>query len=331
MVDTSWVAKGKSIRRKALLAILFVGGLLNSQLPALSDSKMESTDSVLDGIANNEKSATGARAFYLLKLASCYLNEDRVLADSHFEWAAHDRSSIAKFERDSLVPWAKELIVQINHDANPTRTIPGNPPSLASQNSALVEAAIEKALMQLNNVSDKFAKLNLYFIASRLYQEIGDADGMRKCGAVLEEAFKSCERNPLIDEQEISAASSVLNLMTYAIIPVEIPDMPHRLHPNQVPFKETDFDQSMNLRLRAVAMADRLPTTNDLRRRAHRDLALWYLQLGKTELAEKQKQILFEFVGCKDDRILYPTTIFCGREVWWETEKKTGQMGCGMG
>ena len=64
----------ESIRKKALLAILFAGGMLNSHVPALSDNKIESTDSVMQEIANNTEIAPELKAYYLLSIASRYLD-----------------------------------------------------------------------------------------------------------------------------------------------------------------------------------------------------------------------------------------------------------------
>lgn len=93
---------------------------------------------------------------------------------------------------------------------------------------------------------------------------------------------------------------------------------------------ESDFQNSEAQMLRAVAIADKLDRTSHLRRTAHRDMTLWYSQLGKTEKAEQQKQELFELLGFKDDSILYPQDGGCGHVVWWRREK-VGAMGCGMG
>jgi hypothetical protein len=124
--------------------------------------------------------------------------------------------------------------------------------------------------------------------------------------------------------------------MAYSLIPVNIPNLnPHdsiagRQTPLE-PFTEKDFKESEKLKLRAVAMADRLDSKNHLRRKAHRDLALWYMQLGKNQLAQKEKQTLFELVGCEDDSILYPQAAGCGHVVWWKKERNIVTMGCGMG
>jgi hypothetical protein len=77
-------------------------------------------------------------------------------------------------------------------------------------------------------------------------------------------------------------------------------------------------------------MIDRLDAKHLVRWMAHRDLVLWYRELGKLDLAEKQKQILFELVGLNDDRILYPKKRRMGRLVWWLLTAMSMGCACGM-
>jgi hypothetical protein len=87
----------KPARRKALLAIAFAGGTLNSQLPALCESKSESTDSVIQQIANSTQITPEARAYYFLRLASRYLAGDDRAANSRLNMARIS-DSFSKFE-----------------------------------------------------------------------------------------------------------------------------------------------------------------------------------------------------------------------------------------
>jgi hypothetical protein len=327
----------KPARRKALLAIAFAGGMLNSQLPALSENKSDSTDSVVQQIANSTQLTTEVRAFFLLRLASRYIaGENRTALEAEFRPVVNEPKKSVLFRKSSmeniLVSWAEE----VSSDRRLTNQGDTRPDSqsIVDKNSVLAGAAIQQALIQLDKASDKFAKLNMYFIASRLFQKMGKTDGMRKCSAVVQEAFQACEGNSQIDEDQIEAASSVLNSMAYGLIPVHIKDMTLNDRPwlpqSQVkPFTEKDFKESEKLKLRAIAMVDRLGAADHVRRKAHRDLALWYLQLGKMEMAEKEKQTLFELVGSKNDSFLYPEAIGCGQYVWWQ--KVEIMMGCGMG
>jgi hypothetical protein len=121
-----------------------------------------------------------------------------------------------------------------------------------------------------------------------------------------------------------------LNSEAYGLISIVIPDI-KPTSTQAKSFTEEVFDTSEKLKLRAVAMTDRLDATNHLRRKAHRDLSLWYSQLGKTELAEKEKQTLLELVGTKDESILYPYVQMCGHLVWWRDPRSHDMMACGQG
>ncbi len=339
----------KPMRSKALLAIAFAGGILNSQLPALSEteSKSESTDSVTQKLANQPGIATEERAFWLLCLARNYLtngNKDEI--EKRFttivkEITTHSHFNSSRYKELVFVNWADMVSsdVQsrnIKNNQNTNAEAKPDSHSVAEENRVLAAKAIHIALSQFDKVTDKFARLNLYFIGARLFQEAKDIVGMRKCDQVLEEALKACEGTSSIDEEQTKAAISILNSMANGLIPVKVPDLnpkdgPLGSQPAIKPFTERDFKESEKLKLRAVAMADRLATTDHQRRKAHRDMSLWYMLLGKKELAEREKQILFELVGCKDDIILYPQRGGCGHLVWWQKERVIATYDCGMG
>jgi hypothetical protein len=331
----------KPAGRKALLAIAFAGGMLNSQLPALSDSKSESTDSVIQQIANSTQITPEVRAYYLLRLASRYLaGDDRAVAEAQFKSVGSEPSRSWLFINSrmdkTLASWADQISVggrSTNHLTKVKKEAEPGSQSIADENSVLADTAIQKALIQLDKASENFATLNMYFIASRLFQEMGNTDGVRKCNTVLKKAFQSCEGNSLIDEEQIKAAASVLNSMANGLIPVYIQDVPWGRQTQVKSFTEKDFKESEKLKLRAVAMVDRLDTKNHLRRKAHRDLALWYMQFDKMEMAEKEKQTLFKLVGFEDDSVLYPQQAECGQLIWWQKEHRqiTGVVLCGMG
>ena len=310
--------------------------MLNSQLPALCESKSESTDSVIQQIANSTQISPEIRAYYLLRLASLYLaGGNRVAVETQFRRVVIEPSKSWLFRVDDfLVSWADEVASEgrsTNHGSNLKTEAKPDSQSIADENSILANASMQKALMHLDKTSDKFAKLNMYFIAARLFQEMGNTDDMRKCNAVLDDAFQSCEGNTQIDEGQIKAASSVLNSMANGLIPVQIQDLPSGQQTPVKPFTEKDFNESEKLKLRAIAMVDRLDVKNHVRRKAHRDLALWYTQLGKMDRAEREKLTLFELVGVKDDSILYPQYAGCGQLVWWQKEPATLPFVCGMG
>lgn len=333
-------------RKRALLAIAFAGGILNSQLPALAEHKHESKNSVVQQLAHNEKMSPELRAYYLLTLAdNCLTGEvNKAAVEARFKSVASQtqNNSVWIFEGR----WNKFFDQWIENVASEARSTPQmsafSPPMkpekhpIPIENKTLASKAIQQALSQLSSASNQYVRLNLYFVASRLLRKIGNTDGVRHCNMILEAAFKACQSSTPVDEQQIKGAISVLNAMSYRLIPVRIPEYKtnYGLEGQSVPsFAEKDFKESEKLKLTAAKIADRLDTHNHTRRMVHRDLALWYMKLGKVELAEQQKEILFQLVGVKDDSILYPHERGCGRVAWWQkhNDQVPCTVGCGMG
>lgn len=322
-------------RRKAILAIAFASGLLGSLLPAQAEDNAQSVeDAKLLQIQNEKISMPGKRAFSLLLLA-IGLSDGK--DNWHAKWTA-SQSQNSWFNRhpkawdDLLVSWADRVAADGRPIYPVSLTTKHDRPdkiSISSQNRLTADKAIQEALMLADKSSSQFARLNVYFIASLLYKKTGNMDKMQNCNKFLEDAIQSCEENPTVDDEQIRAVSSVLNSMANAILPVYIPEFPLAKTAN-VSFTNADFKESEKLKRRAVELADRLDVTDHVRRKAHRDLALWYLQLGKSEWAEVEKSILFELVGKKDESILYPQSVGCGQIVWWQSKTK-GEMMCGMG
>jgi hypothetical protein len=273
----------------------------------------------------------------LLRLADNYLtNNDRAAAEAQFKpFIDNPKQFISTRRRweNNLVFWAEQLSLKRskNFESNATNESSSASQSKLDENKILAAAAMRNALIQLDGMSNVFARLNLYFIASALLQRAGNLAEARRCDNVLEEAFRSCERSP-VDEDDMMAASSILDSMAYGLIPIDVPDFKELRGIKTVHYTEDDFKESEKFKLRAIAMIDhRLSSTSHLRRKAHRDLSLWYAELGKTEKAEKEKEVLFGLVGIHDDDILYPKSAGCGQLTWWVQEKFTGGMLCGMG
>jgi hypothetical protein len=284
--------------------------------------------------------APNMRAFHLLSLARDYLRGgDPTVADARLTPVLNQPQHwlSPRVWENTLVYWAEQASLAGHATTNGRgfkTEAESDSQSIDGNQAFLADAAIRSSLKQLDKgSSDEFTRLNMYFIASRLFQKVRNADGMRKCNKVLERVFQSCEGSSSPNEESIKAAVSVLNSMAYGFIPYQIPDrLPQFERQLEIkPFSEQDFRECEKLKLRALAMAERLPPTNQLRRKAHRDLALWYMHFGKREMAEKEKQVLFELVGTNDDRILYPQMVACGRLVWWETETRIVSSDCGMG
>lgn len=331
-------------QKRALLAIVFAGGLLNLQLPALSgtDGSTESTDAIIQKISNDEHMQPELRAYYLLRLANELLSgTKRTVVDEHFTPILNDKMRVwnprnSKQWLSVIASWADQVSAEgryANFGFNAKEKLKSDSQQIANESNILANTAIQWSLTQLEKASDKLAKLNLYFIASRLYQKMGNSSGMGQCNKVLNSAFQACEKNSPVDNEQIKAATSILNSMAYGVIPINVPDYPknHHMYIHAPTFSEKDFKESEALKLRAGAMADRLPANNHVRRKAHRDLVIWYIQLGKMGLAEREKEKLFKLVGCKDDSILYPQHGGCGRLVWWVVEKQLSTFDCGMG
>ncbi len=361
------------MRRRALLAIVFAGGLLNSPLFALSQPAVapkaeakttpdaepkpepnletrsepnlepKSSESLIAEIANNAQLKPEIRAYYLLQIANGYLvGKSEATIVEQFKFTVNEVNSRRLYRRaemweSSLVSFAK--VVSEYRTFKPGTTArksnaKSDSQSISAKNAALATQAIQKALIEADQTSDQFAKLNLYFVASRLFEEIGNIDGMQKCNEIVDKTIQSCEQGSNDDPIEIKAASSILNSMAYGLIPVSIPDYKFFTYQQSSvpPFTEIDFKESEKLKLRANALVDRLDATNHVRRKAHRDLSLWYTKLGNDAMGEKEAQVLFDLIGIKDHALLYPAAQGCGRVVWWQvTDTRATRSYCGMG
>lgn len=332
--------------RKAIIAIAFAGGILNPPSVALSEPIIDLNSSVVRQIAKNESITPELRAYNLLRLANTCLVDQRgraAIEDSFKQVAQQTKNTFSPFQGrwgNLFTHWVESLAAdgRIINSVSPTAQMksPILPPKIIEKNipdesKTLAKKAILEAISQLTNVSDEYVKLNLYFVASRLSKKIGMTETMRECDAILETAFKSCEGKTSVSEQKLKAAASVLSTMSYGALPIRIPEY-KQSEQAVTSFEEKDFKESERLKLRAAAISDRLETQTHERRMAHRNLALWYMKLGKVELADKQKEILFRLIGIEDDSILYPESRGCGRVTWWQKHSGIGAtVGCGMG
>jgi len=308
--------------------MLFAGSMLNAQLPAVAEGNEQSSVSIIEKIVNHTQISAEMRAYYLLGLASAYLyGGDKASLEIQYTNALYQPGAgwtlgtSEKLERN-LSSWTDRVALEEKTSGNPKKS---------TKDAAFADEAITAAVNQLDAASDQFAKVSMYFIASKLFQKSGNLEGAGKCDKFLQDTFQTCERGAASDEKQIKAVASVLNSMAYALIPVSIPDGKGVPIKQVSSFTDETFKDSEKLKLRAIAILDRLPATADARRKAHRDLVLWYLHFGKDTLADAQKQVLFELVGAKNDSILYPQDGACGHLVWWETKPVMDSMDCGMG
>ncbi|HIA55776.1 MAG TPA: hypothetical protein EYN91_27440 [Candidatus Melainabacteria bacterium] len=315
----------RSKNQKAILSILFASGIVNSQLPAASENSA-STDSAIQQLATNPQMKPEVRAYYLLRLASCYLTDTpKRVVEGQFTNVRSNDWTFSTSEK-----WVKLLTAF--EETSRTQSIEAKNDDYRT----LADVAIQKAMNELGKSSDAVPKLHMYLIASNLCQKIGNKEGELKCKKILEATIEASERNASTDEDQLIAVSSILTSMANNIIPVRIPDLdpkknPWAQEPRVKQFTEKEFAESEKLKRRSVALADRLSPDSHERRKAHRDFALWYSALRKPQLAEKEKQILFKLVGSNDDDVLYARPAGCGHVTWWQKPKQVGIMGCGMG
>lgn len=329
----------RTARNKALLALAFTGGIVSTRLPAPAEEKNESSDTAIQQIVKSSASPE-IKAYYLLSLADGYLGNSRFSSRKEMEdyykspplgqrgnWYLHGTRG-----EDHLLGWAENVSSESRAGKLPPDAETEG--KLTVQDNLGAKQAIENATQLLVQVADESDKLILYFAASRLAQRDHDKVCYLHCCDILQKAINDTEKNSFADEKQIKSASTVLNLLAFDIIPLKIPDYtadrvwkPKKVVP---PFTESQFKEAERLHLRAAKICDRLDPTNHVRRKIHRDLALWYEYLGKEELAEKEKKVLFDLVGSTDEKILFPQSRGCGSVVWWEP-KQVLAMGCGMG
>jgi hypothetical protein len=336
-------------RQKALLAIAFASGTFHAAQPALPQNESDSAevisqpasiDSSVRRIADSKKATPEIRAYYLLMIApNCLIDsvDGVVQLEKTFETFAVPRSSDHFLEiRDGnmLLNFADSLLND--------EVLKSNSRSVTMERSTRADMVTLEALRQIDQSPATSNKLYAYLAASRLFAKTGNLNEMRRCNTVLNEFLRSAETPANSDEKQLQLAASILNSMAFALVPLKVWDRAPRIHAGRPPrtevmtYTEKNFKESEKLKFRAINLIDRLQATNFLRRKAHRDLALWYEGLDKTTLADKQKQILFELVGRKDENLLYPQTVACGQLDWFPKPASDGKVvarliGCGMG
>lgn len=341
----------RHLKGKTLVAVVFAAGLLQTQMPANSTDSVKSTElrsatetdeSVIQKIANNAEMSPEIRSYFLLQLAQAYL------ANNEQKHVNHDFNSLQNQMDDSFLFGKNRILDQwvakVVSDADEGKFFPNRsdgwskPSSHSSSVCKSADKATIAALKQLDKARNRSAILRLYVVAENLFETTGNTIETQKCRQFLHTAVTACERNMAADDEEAVAAATVLRIMADHKIPVQIPDLDPKTSPNfhkatAKPFSEAAFMESEELKLRAATIIDRLPADSHERRKAHRDLVLWYLALNKPELAKVQKQILFQLVGTEDEDILYAKPGGCGHVSWWQTGKSNSGvfMGCGMG
>lgn len=337
------------MRAKAYMALVVATGMLNSQLPARCEEAPKNTSSLIREIANDTKRSADTRAYLLLLLASRFMEGANESELNSFHSSIQNFSMPDSFQINRYVNrgnpidgWAERLCGELPSDAlNLEQRHPIRHATLDRiKNVKLARSAIHKALSALKEQPVTSTHLMLYFVASLLSQKSEDIDDARRCEMVLQSHIHEYEQATTIDAQPLETVVSILNMMSdrylYVPIPMDAPkvggaaDHRHETELAKSNPDKTAFQKSERLKLQAAAIADRLPPENHVRRKSHRDLAVWYMQLGKSAEAEREKQTLFKLVGIADDKILYPQSAGCAGFVWWKTEP-VGGVECGMG
>lgn len=322
-------------RKNALLAVLFAAGLLNAQFPGIAQDKPPTVETVIEGIANFHEATNEYRAYNLLLLANCLLNGD---SQSHVVDLFSGVATQTNLKTIEL-RWQRRFDSWVKSSSLKRSTYNGSSRSsmtldVSNSNSrerSLAIAALHEASGLLDDATDKYTKVCLYLMVSRLYEELGDKKLSTLYCTKIEDFVKQCEIATVIDISAVHTSATVLNLMALEIVPLEIEDR-KPLKPVKVDqFSAADVTAADKLKLRAAALLDRLAESDNARRKMHRDLALWYEYFGKTEESERQKQVLFKLVGVKDPRILYPTDGMCGHLSWWVIRQDVVVERCGMG
>lgn len=305
------------------MAIVFASGIVSTQLPVVAENNAEPTGSVISQIVSDSQVTPEFRACILLNLAYHFFAGDSSSDIERQFGTSVSRARAYWFlnRREELfTSWVRRVAQQASaSDKVKTPDIPG------------AKEAIDEAIKQLAQSSNMFYRLNLYFVAMQLYQKIGNTKGEKECKRIIDAAIKECEGYSAVDVAQVKATTSVLDIMAYLLLPVSIPEYQGQGVATVKEYSPGVFEESEKLKLRALAIADRLPETEHVRRKAHRDLALWYDALGKQDLANQQKQELFKLIGSSDDKLLYPQSGGCGSQVWWEVKTHVSSYACGMG
>ena len=325
------MSKKDLARQRALMAILVAAGLLSSTQTvysapnesAVSERQLE----LVKKIAENRQISPEVRAYFLIRIARSILKgtDEETLEQQYARYVSG--SEYSRFPERLKVG----LHYLAGYIAREARSAKEN-----TQEKRTAEAALQQAWPLLETSGKSFISLHLYFMLSCLFQEIGNSAESAKCKQIVDAAISGCESDFNNNANQVEAVVSILNAKSYAIIPVHISDRSKDpAYKRDLSQSQTDWDVDLcdaeKLRQRALALVDRLPATSHLRRKAHRDMALWYTQLEQEQDAQKEKNALFSLVGIYDDKILYPQSTGCGNVIWWKAETNRPVMLCGLG
>lgn len=311
------------MRKKALLAVAFASGLISTQAPVMAENSPDNL-SAIEQIALSTKGIPELRARLLMEIACNYLSDYR-RAEVEPQFAhrlTYDGESISAYRglEPFLILKSEEQTKKLNNK---------DLAHLPAEETVRANLAIKEALTQAKKANSPFVKTMVPYLASCLYKRLGNTSGAIECEKLLNETIKASQvsTNP----EQARAIIALLDIKSYCSIPLHIADKNAGKLTATVKTTEADFKASEQLKLQALSVADKLPPTEHVRRKAHRDLALWYKALGKNELADQQMQTLYKLVGFKDEGVLTPQVVGCGNLIWWHKEKVDSSYDCGMG
>jgi len=326
--------EAEAMRSKAFLAMLFSVGLIGHAAPAQAQTQepdQPTVESQIEKLANTPALEPEDRAYLLLNLAIELLKGKNPKTTVGFV------STDGAFKNFRHRSWDKFLVSQRNmaaKDFEPLNLATGAPPS--SENIRLANFTLQEAIKNLEQSSNEYAKLSLYFVAARLFRLAANPIESSKYESFVEQSIQACENQTSnFDEQQLKAAAAILNSKAKAIFDISIPDLAYPRTVDDKTLDLTGVKGSEDLRLRSIAIIDKLPATDHDRRMAHRNMALWYTALRWDAQATHQKEILFNLVGIHNDRILFavkPSS--CSSElVWWTANSPVSKVVhlCGMG
>ncbi|HMP50685.1 MAG TPA: hypothetical protein PKD05_03955 [Candidatus Melainabacteria bacterium] len=332
------MSKRESVKKRALMAILLAGGMLGSapggyaapKAGAVSKSQLE----LVNKIVGNQNLSSELRAYYLIQIArSALQGVDRGALEKQYRpYAEANAYNLFSRRKDAFNNSLSAVASQLSLEAHSTKE---DKPGDKRGNSALAETALKEAIPLLETSDNPFARLNLYFMASYLLRKTGNEIESKYCQKKVNDAIKGCESDFSKHANQLEGVVAVLDSMAYGYVPVQISDWQRPsaagMGRQTKNYGEKNIAEAEKLKLRALALADRLDSGSQLRRKAHRDMVLWYQELGKSDAARNEKEILFNLVGVHDDKILYPQSSGCGNVIWWKAEIIKAKMACGMG
>lgn len=316
------------MREKALLAVMLAAGVVGFAQSAIAvdagaDEQSESIRFSIHSVAENKEIAPADRAYRLVLFAN-QLQNGGSASDAQVQ-LLRDESTTYRRSLEEGSSKMSALAYSICRSAkSPVRK--GVTSSI--QRRELAVSALTSAVA-LAPGCDRKSAMPIYQSAGSLFEALNKTESARQCDEQLEKLIKQCEEDKNLDVEEVRAAAAALNTMGSSAASFSF--WGRNAAKTFSKTSDEEFRRNERYRLRALTLLDRLPASDHQRRLGHRDLAVMYAAQGETELADKQKQVLFDLVGIADDSILNPQNTGCGQITWWRIKKVSTGMLCGMG